>query len=137
MTAPAGAYVLRNASITVDTVEFANQITKARLVPDTPIQTVRTLVPDGVVQDVDSTVWVLELSGIQDWLNGTGLADALNDAVGTEIDIVLTPRLGTAKPKATFTCLAVPVEFGGEQGNFAMFEVELPVIGAPVFGVTA
>ena len=136
MPAPVGAHVYRHALVTVDTVEYANQVTKARLVPDTPIQTVRTLVPDGVVQDVDSTVWVLELSGLQINITG-GLAKALRDAAGTEIDVILQPKVGFSLPTATFTALALHVEFGGEQGAFLPIELELPVVGSPVFGTSA
>lgn len=135
MTAPAGAYVIRDATVSVASTDYANQVTKARLVPDTPVQTVRTMVPDGQVSDVDSTLWTLELSGIQDWTNSQGLADALNDNKGTQISVVLTPRNGTGKPRATVTVIAMPVEFGGEQGQFAMFDVSLPVVGQPTFGV--
>jgi len=134
MTAPAGAYVIRDAVMTVEGTDYANQVTKARLVPETPIQTLRTLVPDGIVQDVDSTTWTLELSGIQDWVNGQGLADALNDNKGVEVDIILTPRSGTGKPRATFVAVAMPVQFGGDQGQFATFEITLPVVGQPTFG---
>lgn len=137
MSAPAGAYVLRNASITIEGTSYANQLTKARLVPETPMQTVRTLVPDGVVQDVDSTVWTLELAGIQDWKNAQGLADALNDFAGTDIDVVLQPKPGTGERTATFIAVAMPVEFGGEQGSFATFETSLPVKGAPTWGTAA
>lgn len=136
MAAPTGVHVMRNIVFTLETVDYANQVTKARLVPDTPIQTIRTLVPDGVVQDVDSTVWTLELSGVQNWLSG-GLADALNDNAGNEVDIVLQPRVGTGQSKVTFVAIAVPVEFGGEQGNFRTFEVELPIVGTPAFSVSA
>lgn len=136
MPAPTGAHVYRNALVTVESVEYANQVTKARLVPDTPIQTVRTLVPDGAVQDIDSTVWTFELSGLQ--INATGgLAKALRDAAGTELDIVLQPKAGFSQPTATFTVIALPAEFGGDQGSFLMTELELPVVGAPVFGTSA
>lgn len=136
MPAPTGAHVYKNALVTVDDVQYANQVTRARLVPDTPIQTVRTLVPDGVVQDVDSTVWVFELSGLQ--INiASGLAKALRDAAGTEIEVVLQPKVGLSQPTATFTILALPGEFGGEQGSFLTTEMELPVVGAPVFGTSA
>lgn len=135
MPAYAGAHVMRNASVTIGAVEYANQVTKARLVPDTPIQTLRTLVPDGAIQDIDSTVWTLELSGIQDMLTG-GLAKALNDAAGTELDVVLQPKSGSAQSTATFTIIAMPVEFGGEQGNFRTFEGEFPVVGAVTFGTS-
>lgn len=135
MPAPTGAHVYRNALVTVNEVEYANQVTRARLVPDTPIQTVRTLVPDGVVQDVDSTVWVWELAGLQINITG-GLAKALRDAAGTEIEVILQPKVGFSLPMATFTALALPAEFGGDQGEFLPIEMELPVIGQPVFGTS-
>jgi hypothetical protein len=137
MAAPTGAYVLRDATVTIDSDEYANQCTKARLVPDTPVQTLRTLVPDGIVVDVDSTAWTFELSGVQDWTNSTGLADALNDAKGTQVVVVLVPRAGVGKPQATFTIVAMPVDFGGEQGNFNTFEGSFPVVGQPVFGTVS
>lgn len=133
MAAPVGAYVLRDCVVTIDGTDYANQATKARLVPDTPIQTLRTLVPDGIVQDVDSSVWTFELAGIQDWVNAQGLADALNDAAGTTVTVVLVPRTGSGQPQATFDVVATPVPFGGEQGQFATFDVTIPVIGQPVF----
>lgn len=136
MPAYADAHVLRNATVTIDEVEYANQVTKARLVPDTPVQTLRTLVPDGAIQDVDSTVWVLELSGVQSHKNG-GLAKALTDAAGTEIEVVIQPKAGTGQDTATVTIVAMPVEFGGEQGAYRTFEAEFPVVGQPVFGTSA
>ncbi|SCF06557.1 hypothetical protein [Micromonospora mirobrigensis] len=136
MPAATGAHVFRNAIVTVEAVQYANQVTKARLVPDTPIQTVRTLVPDGVVQDVDSTVWTFEMSGLQ--INGTGgLAKALRDAAGTEVDVTLQLKAGTGQPTATFTIIALAPEFGGEQGSYLTQEMTFPVVGAPVFGTSA
>lgn len=136
MAAPTGAHVMRNASVKIDTTEYANQVTKVRLVPETPIQTMRTLVPDGVVQDVDSTVWTLELAGVQDWKTG-GLAAALNTASGTEVDLVIVPKVGTGESQVTVTIIAMPVEFGGEQGNFRTFDASFPVVGTPTFGTAS
>ncbi|SIQ07246.1 hypothetical protein [Micromonospora avicenniae] len=136
MPAPTGAYVLRNAVVTIDSVEYANQLNKARLVPDTPIQTFRTLVPDGVVQDVDSTVWTFEISGLQ--INeANGLAAALREAAGTELEVTLQPKAGTGQATATFTILALDTEFGGDQGAFMTTELSLPVVGGVTFGTSA
>jgi len=132
MPAATGALVYRDALVTVATVEYANQVTKAVLIPDTPIQTIRTLVPDGVVQDIDSTVWTLELSGLQ--INSTtGLAKALRVGSGTTLAVVLQLKVGAVQPKATFSVIGLPMQFGGEQGKFMTGDVTLPVIGAPVF----
>lgn len=134
---PTGVYVLKNSSITVDGVEYNNQMSRSRLVPDTPIQTKRTLVPDGIVQDVDSPAWVWQVAGLQKSDAG-GLAKALRDATaGDELDVVYLPLAGSGKPEATFTILALPVDFGGDQGSWADFEAVFPVVGQPVFGTSA
>lgn len=133
MTAPAGAFVFRAPVITIGGTAYANQLTKARLIPDTNMQTIRTLVPDGVVQDVDIPVWKLELSGIQDWKNTTGLCDFLNDNANLTVAAVLQPKPGTGEKTAAFNFISHPVEFGGQQGQFTTFEAEFGVIGQPVF----
>jgi hypothetical protein len=137
MTVAAGIYVVRDAVVTVETIEYANQVTVARLVPDTPIQQLRTLVPDGVISDVDSAVWTLQLTLAQKNNTG-GLAKVLRAAApGDELDIVLTPKNLTGEDKATFTVLAMPAPFGGEQGSFPMAEMVFPVKGSPVFSSVA
>jgi hypothetical protein len=134
MTVATGAFVYRNAFLSVEGTEYENQVYKARLVPDTPIQAQRTLVPDGEVVDVDSTSWELELTGLQINVAG-GLAKYLRESTpGTELDIVLAPQNEVGKPSATFVVLSMPTEFGGEQGNFAPIDITLKVKGAPVFG---
>jgi hypothetical protein len=133
MTVYSDAYLFRDATITIDDTDYANQITKARLVPDTPIQTVRTLVPDGVIQDVDSTVWSFEITGVQSKSATTSLAAALNTAKGTQVDCVLTPSNGSGNVTASFTIVAVPVDFGGDQGAINTYDATFPVVGQPVF----
>ena len=137
MAAATGVYVLKDASVTIEAIEYNNQCTRARLVPDVPIQQRRTLVPDGVVSDVDSAIWVFEVAALQK-NNAGGLAKALRDAApGDQLDVVLVPQDGLSMPQATFTILALPVVFGGDQGSWADFEASFPVIGSPVFGTTA
>jgi len=128
-----GVYVLRDASITVETVAYPNQLTVARLVPDTPMQQLRTLVPDGAIVDVDSAVWTLELTIVQKNNTG-GLVKVLRAATpGAELDVVLTPKNLTGEDVATFVILAMPAPFGGEQGAFPTAEMVFPVKGQPVF----
>jgi hypothetical protein len=133
MAAPTGAHVYRDAILTIAEVEYANQVRIARLVPNTPIQTYRTLVPDGAVQDVDSPVWTLELTGLQ--INRTGgLAKALRTAgAGAQLEVELAPHDATGEDLATFTVVVIPPPFGGEQGAFGTIELVLPVQGQPVF----
>lgn len=135
MPPPTGAHVYRNAVVTVATVEYANQARIARLVPDTPIQSYRTLVPDGAVQDVDSPLWTFELTGLQ--INRTGgLAHALRAAaVGDTLAVILTPHDADGEDSAAFNILVIPPPFGGTQGEFGTMEMVFPVLGQPVFSV--
>jgi hypothetical protein len=131
MPAYAGAFVIRNALVSFAATDFTNQCTKARLVPETPTQTLRTLVPDGAIVDVDSTVWTLELSGIQDWETG-GFAAYCNTNNGALVAVTIAPQNTTAKRKATISARVVPVPFGGDQGKFADFDLTLACNGQPV-----
>jgi|1185.fasta_scaffold601881_2 hypothetical protein len=137
MAAATGAYVYKDALITVEGTDYANQLSKAVLVPDTPVQTYRTLVPDGSVVDVDSPAWTFEVSALQINIAG-GLAKALRDASpGDDLDIVLVPKKGSGNPQASFTIKAAPVDFGGEQGGWQTFEKVFGVVGSPVFGTAS
>jgi hypothetical protein len=131
MAAPTGAYVIRDASVKFGATDFANQVSKVRLIPNVDRQTMRTLVPDGIVNDIDTT-WELELSGVQDWESG-GLAAYFNTNAGVEVTAVVIPRKGTGKQQATCKVVLQPVPFGGEQGNFNEFDVTLGVNGTPTF----
>lgn len=138
MAPPVGALFYKDAIITMDGVEYANQCDKTRLVPEQTVQTRRTLVPDGVVQDTDSPVWTLELAGLQINIAG-GLAAALRTAAAAdaEVDFVIQLKSGVGQPTATFTAKSMWPEWGGEQGDWNGMELELPVIGSPVFGVSS
>lgn len=131
MAAPAGAYVLRDANFTVEATDYANQCTSVVMTPDQPTQTMRTMVPDGVVQDVDTAVWTCSINGIQDYKQAQGLARLLTNMAGQQIDLVFEPKNGGVSAAVTAVAKAVP--FGGEQGAFTTFSVELPMVGAPVF----
>ena len=134
MTAYTGAFVLRDALLKLGGTTYSNQVWKARLVPDTPIVQQRTLVPDGTISDVDSATWTLELEGLQDF-EATGLAAYLHTNAGAQVAFELAPRNTVGKVKVTGTVIAVHPEIGGEQGDFAKFEIELPLIGQPTFTV--
>lgn len=132
----ARAMVFRNPTVTIDSVAYTNQVSKARLVPDTPIQTMRTF--GGVDQDRDQTSWTLELAGHQDRGTG-GLADALDDAAaaGEPIEIVIQAKAGAGQDKATCTFVPVPVEFGGESGDWKLFDATFAVVDQPTFTQSA
>ncbi len=129
--------VLRDMTVEIEAVDYANQLTRARLVPDTPEQVLRTLVPDGAISDTDSSVWTFELAGVQKTAAG-GLLKLLNEsAPGALLDVEFIPKNGTGNATYTFTVSAKPVPIGGDQGNQATFEVVLAVQGSPVPGTVS
>lgn len=132
----ARAMVFRNPTVEIDEVAYASQVSKARLVPDTPTQTMRTF--GGVDKDRDSTSWTLELAGHQD-RGATGLAAALDAAAttGDPIEIVIQAKPGAGQDVATCSIVPVPVEFGGESGNWKLFDQTFEVIDQPVFTQSA
>lgn len=128
----ARAMVFRNPIVTIDSVEYTDQCSKARLVPDTPTQVMRTF--GGVDKDRDSTSWTLELAGHQDRGAG-GLAAALDAAAaaGAPIEVEIQAKPGAGQDMATATIVPVPVEFGGEAGSWKLFEQTFEVVDEPVF----
>lgn len=131
MTAPNGAYVLRDALFTVEGTDYANQCTSVVMTPTQETQTLKTMVPDGIVQDVDTATWVCTINGIQDYVAAQGLARYLTDHSGEQIDVVFEPKKGGVTATAVLVAKATP--FGGGQGSFTTFDLELPMIGAPAF----
>lgn len=130
MAGYAGAFVMRDGLLKFGSTDFTAQVDRVRLVPETPTQTWRSLVPDGVATDVDSAAWTLELQGVQDHESG-GLADYLYDNAGDLVTFEVAPVRGSGKVKFTGSARAVAVPFGGDRGEFATFEVSLQVDGAP------
>ena len=125
-----GAFVIKDALISFGATEYGNQCKEMRLVPDQPHQVYRTMVPDGAAVDVDSATWTLKISGLQINQAG-GLADYLNDNAGTAVDLTFEPKRGGKT--AAVTVMAKHTDFGGESGNWAEVELELPCVGSPVF----
>lgn len=132
MPAPDGAYVLKDALVTIEATDYAAQCTSVVLTPDQPTQTLRTMVPDGIVNDTDTATWTASINGIQDYVDARGLARLLTEMSGEKIDMVFEPKKGGVSATVTVTAKAVP--FGGEQGAFTTFSIELPCDGQPVFG---
>jgi hypothetical protein len=134
MPAATGYIVMKDASVKINAIEYANQVRKARFVPDQSVQSYRTLVPDGAIQDTDNAVWTLELEGLQ--INATGgLAKALRTAINTVVVAIVQPKTGTGQDIATCSILVPAIPFGGEQGEFMEIDLTIPCVGAPVMSV--
>lgn len=125
--------VLKDSEVLIEGTDYANQMTRSRLVPEVPVQTIRTLVPDGNISDVDSPAWTWEIAGIQKLATG-GLLKLLNDATpGDLLDVVWQPLKDVVgQPQYAFTVKAKPGPIGGDQGAFATFEMVLELEGEPV-----
>ncbi len=125
--------VLKDSLVEVEGVDYANQLTRSRLVPETPSQTVRTLVPDGAVTDTDSASWTWEIAGLQKYATG-GLTELLlNASPGDILEVVYEPRRGVVgQPHYEFSVVVKPTTIGGDQGAFSQFELSLEVQGEPV-----
>jgi hypothetical protein len=137
MAVATGVYVLRDAIVSVDGVEYNNQCTVARLVPSQNIQTLPTLVPDGVLQDVDTPTWVFEVTCVQKNNTG-GLVKALRAmTIGEVVEVILAPTDLVGEDQATFDIVALKPPFGGTQGQFPTLELSFPVQGQPVFAAIA
>lgn len=130
MAAYSGGFVLRNWLFKIGSTDYTNQTTGVELNPDQNVQTLRTGVPDGAIQDVDSAVWTIKLKGVQDYESG-GLAAALSASAGNTGTFTYAPVNTTGKKSWTGTFRYVAPIVGGDQGKFADFELELPVIGTP------
>jgi hypothetical protein len=125
--------LMKYAVVEIETVEYAAFAQTALLTADTPVQTYRTLVPDGVIQDIDSAVWTFQLAGAQ----GTALATALRAAQGTTVEVVFQAEFGVGKSVATFDAVVPAIPFGGTSGSFRAFDINLAVQGQPDFTTSA
>jgi len=126
--------LFKYAVIEIDDVDYAEWATTALLTGEAPVQTLRTLVPDGAIVDTDSAAYTFQLAGPQ----SSPLYAALLAAEGGEVEVVFQAEHGTGKAVRTFTA-KVPegLPFGGQQGAFRTFDVSLPVSGSPARSVSA
>jgi len=136
MPAYTGGHKMRDCLFKLGGVTFTNQLWVTLIEPDTPFEIKRTLVPDGAIADVDSPTWTFKITGLADHETG-GFADFLWDNAGTIVTYEFAPRVGSGKAKFTGSLYAIHPPIGGEQGEWAEAEMELPIIGTPVKGVQA
>lgn len=123
-----------NPVITVETVDYTGQITKAELVPDVPVQVTKTLDPDTIIVDVDTASWVWNVTILQGSVFDELL---LTSAPGTELDVVFQKEPGVGKRVATFTVAAMPTNFGGERGGTLTTDMALQVVDTVAWSVSS
>jgi hypothetical protein len=121
--------LFKYAVVKIDAVDA----TTALLTGDAPIQQMRTLVPDGVISDVDSAIYSFQLAGPQ----GTALYTALVAAEGESVEVIFQAEHGVGKTVATFDAIVPVLPLGGQQGAWRTFDITLPVSGAVAKTVSA
>ena len=134
MPAATGAlapHILKEGSISIGATDFANIISKSKLVPSQDIVTFTGYIPEAVYQDVNTATWVWQITAVASWAAG-GLAKLLHENAGMELDCVFTPNTPTGE-SASFTIMPTEVPFGGDQGTFNVEDMIVPVIGQPNF----
>ena len=70
------AFIMRSSIAEFDTRDYAEELTRAELVPDTQVEQLK-LLKGNTVSDVDNPSWTFAISGIQDWTVTQGLCDFL------------------------------------------------------------
>ena len=115
---------------------FKCQLRSVQLTPDTQIQKLKTLCPDGTYGDVDQAEWNLELGYAygRDVPAGSTpatviLADFLMANHGAKVPFEFRPVSGGPGYGGTVTLVAGPV--GGSQGAWMEGTVTLPLDGQP------
>lgn len=127
--------LMKYAVVEIDDVDYAAEATTALRTGDAPTQTLRTLVPDGAIQDTDSPVYSFQLAGAQ----GGAMWAALYAAQGTVVDVVFQAEHGVGKSVESFSIL-IPmgsIPFGGQQGQFRVLDITFPVQGSVVKSVSS
>jgi hypothetical protein len=132
--APGPFNVLSNATVSIGATQYAAKCKTAEFLPETAISTYKVLAPVGNVQDVDAPTWTLHLVGLQDW-SSAGLSKYLNDNRGTEVAVIVTPEDQTGWATMTAQVIAIAPPFGGTSGEWAEYDLTLPVVGQPTLGV--
>jgi hypothetical protein len=92
-----------------------------------------------VASNAEPETYALVMRAGQDY-SATGLARFLWDNKGAVADLVLNAHGQTATntadtPAVTGQVTLIPVQYGGEVGTFAEFEVTLPFISTPVLAI--
>ena len=95
---------------------------------------------DGAVaSNAEPETYSLVMKAGQDY-STTGLARFLWDNKGAVADVVLNAHGQTAAatadtPQVTGQVTLIPVQYGGEVGTFAEFEVTLPFVSTPTLAI--
>jgi hypothetical protein len=133
MPATFAPLILGDATITINSVAYETQISKAVWTP-TSATTTWTAISGDTFTINQAATWVLELTFAQDWNSPTGsLSRYLHGAEGTSVTAVFKP-IGTETETVTATITITPGAIGGDTTAVAEATVTMgstkPVLNA-------
>lgn len=123
---------LKGGTLTLDALPFATQATNVRLVPETEEQgeAVEVLSGDALAGD-EVTNWTLVIEAIQDFDDPAGFSKFCFDNAGDAVPFAWDPN--ATGPSFTGSVKIRAIEVGGPVNTRNSAEVELPVVGTPVW----
>lgn len=127
----AKGHVRRSVVLTVDSVSYECEVTNVTLTPNVTTATSTVLCDDGVIQDVGTPVWTLDVDYLVDH-NPDSFYRFLLGNVGATAAYSYEPDPVNA-PGVTYdgTLVVIPGPAGGAPGTFESGSVSLPVNGTP------
>lgn len=125
--------VLNDIVLVIGTDNYEAAVSKAELVPNTPITTWKGMTPTSVFPMPGSTEWTLNLEFAQDHATANSLSQYLQTNAGQQKSVTLKPKKPSSSgPTYTITATMLPGSIGGAVDAVAVASVSLPCIGQPV-----
>lgn len=126
--------VLNDIVFTIAADNYEAAVSKAELVPTTPIASWKGMTPTANFQLPGTTEWVLNLDFAQDHATANSLSQYLLANNGQKKTVTIKPKkpaTGTA-PLYTIDATMIPGTIGGQVDAVAVASVSLPCSGQPV-----
>lgn len=127
--------LMKDATLTIGTDEFAGAVSSVALTPSTSVVTFKGLNPDATFTDVTAPTWTCDLTYAQDWDSTNSLSMYLFENAGETVEAVFAPKAGGRS--WTVNIIITPGAVGGAVDSFATATVSLGVKGQPTPGVLA
>jgi hypothetical protein len=127
---------IKNASIKIGNVEYADLVSNVVLTPTTPTLTFKG-VSGKSFQSVGAVSYVLQFDYAQDWSSADSLALKLFNDEGENVTVTIVPEVGSGNPSFTVEATLQAGAIGGAVDAAATASVTLPVTGKPVLGAAA
>lgn len=124
--------VLKDSELTIDSEDFAAQVSGVTFTPTTASVSWQGLKPASSFTDQSAATWAAELAYAQDWHDADALSRFLHEHEGQSLEAVFTPKTG--EETVTATIIIAPGTIGGQVNTFMTSTVTLGVSGKPAIG---